>query len=60
MNAEDKNVTKLSDGEIVICVDGDRSLHIKCVTKFGDPVELNFEEVKELCAVLEELAKIIE
>jgi hypothetical protein len=55
----EEEVVKLSNGDIVIWTDEDSSLHIKCVTKFGDPVELNSEEVNELCEILQALAKRI-
>lgn len=40
-------------------IEDDSSLHIKCITKQGDPVELNSEEVAELCETLQQLAKRI-
>ncbi len=50
----------LAEGDISICVVEESSLHIKCITKYGDPVELNFEEVKRLYEVLLALSKRIE
>lgn len=58
MKAEEE-IFKLSNGDIVIWTEMDSSLHIKCITKFGDPVELNSEEVNELCKILLALAKRI-
>ena len=60
MNPVDQEVVSLSNGDIVIWIVEESSLHIKCVTKHGDPVELNAEEVKELCEVLTAMAKRIE
>lgn len=56
MNPADQDVVTLSNGDIVIWIEGESSLHIKCLTKYGDPVELNSEEVNELCEVLRMLA----
>jgi hypothetical protein len=55
-----RTVAVLSGGDIVISVDPGASVHIRCVTPFGDPVELNAEEVKELCAILERLVPEVE
>ncbi len=55
MNTEEEVVT-LADGDIVLWIDDESSIHLKSVTKFGDPVELSFEEVNELCEVLRRLA----
>lgn len=33
------------------------TVHLKCVTPQGDPVELNMEEIKELMNVLEKYTK---
>lgn len=52
----DEEVITLSNGNIVMWIDGESSLHLKSITKFGDPVELNLEEVNELCEVLKKLA----
>jgi hypothetical protein len=50
------DVVSLSDGDISIWIDGESSVHIKSVTKFGDPVELNAHEVDELCEILKKMA----
>jgi hypothetical protein len=55
MNTDEEVVT-LANGDIVLWVDDESSIHIKSVTKFGDPVELNLEEVNELCDILRRLA----
>jgi hypothetical protein len=54
------DVITLSNGDIVVWTIEDTSVHIKCITKHGDPVELNAEEVKELCSVLTKLAERLE
>ena len=53
----DDEVISLCSGDIYLWIDDGPSLHLKSVTKFGDPVELNLEEVVELCEVLKRLAK---
>ena len=45
----------LSDGEVRAWIDG--GLHLKAVTTFGDPVELNSDEVRALIAGLCELLR---
>lgn len=59
MNPKDNEIVSLSDGEIVIWVDGESSLHMKCITRQGDPVELNYDGVNDLCQVLQKLAERI-
>jgi hypothetical protein len=45
-----------SMGEVRLWVPQDRgALHIKCVAKFGDPVELTEEQVNELIEALKKL-----
>jgi hypothetical protein len=39
-----------SDGEIAVWVDG--GIHLKAVTRHGDPVELSEEEALELADIL--------
>jgi len=60
MEPANTEITKLSNGDIVMWIESESSLHLKCITKHGDPVELNTEEIKELCDVLQQLAKLIE
>jgi hypothetical protein len=52
MDANDDLLT-LANGDIVMWIDSG-AMHIKCVTKFGDPVELNMEEIDELIKKLQE------
>jgi hypothetical protein len=59
MATENEDIVSLSNGDITIWIDAESSVHIKCITNFGDPVELNAEEVNELCEVLERMAKKI-
>lgn len=49
-------VVFLSDRDISIWVDGESSVHLKCITRFGDPVELNAHELDELCEILKAMA----
>lgn len=49
-------VVFLSDGDISICVDIESCVHLKCITRFGDPVELNAHELDELCEILKTMA----
>jgi hypothetical protein len=60
MNTNSDEITTLSNGDIVMWAEPSGSLHLKCITKHGDPVELSAEEVKELCVMLERLLKSIE
>ena len=57
MNSDNYDVKTLANGEIAIWIVDNASLHIKCVSTQGDPVELNSEEVKELCEILAAFAK---
>lgn len=59
MSSDDNDIITLSNKDIIIWTENDSSLHIKCVTKYGDPVELNPEEVSELCEILQALLKRI-
>ena len=59
MNPIDQDVVRLSNGEIVIWIEDESPLHLKCITNHGDPVELNLEETNELIEVLRTLAKRI-
>ncbi len=52
MESQNDDVVSLSNGEIVMWIDSG-TLHLKCVTKQGDPVELNGEEVIELLESLQ-------
>jgi hypothetical protein len=59
MNKNDSTIL-LSGGEIALWTDDDRSIHIKAVTSFGDPVELNAEEARELAEALVRLASAVD
>lgn len=56
---DSNDVVTMNDGDVVIWTDSNSSLHIKCVTKHGDPVELNADEVAELVTALQTLARTI-
>ncbi len=60
MNKANEKVFELSHGDVVAWADPGAAVHLKCVTPHGDPVELNAEEVKALCAALQKLAREIE
>jgi hypothetical protein len=60
MNTGKEEVFEFSHGEIVVSVHEESSVHLRSLTKAGDPVELNAEEARELAALLESLAKRIE
>ena len=60
MNSDNHDRKTLADGEIAIWIVDNASLHIKCVSRQGDPVELNSEEAIELCEILAAFAKRIE
>ena len=59
MSAYSNDAITLSNGDIAFWIDDDASLHIKCITKTGDPVELNYEEVLELCQLLQQMIERI-
>lgn len=42
--------------EAYLWLEQESSVHLKAVSKFGDPIELTFDEALELAKVLEELA----
>ena len=60
MESSNEDVVTLSNGDIVMWVVCGSTLHLKCVTPQGDPVELNATEVVRLCQVLHRFAKQIE
>lgn len=60
MSDPTNEIFRLSDGDIRMWIVEESTLHLKCVTPEGDPVELNVEEVKELCELLTRLAPRIE
>lgn len=56
----DKEMVRISDGEIALWTDQNRAIHIKAISAYGDPVELTAEEAKELAAELLRLAANLE
>jgi hypothetical protein len=55
-----EQVIELSNGDITLWIaDGD-AIHLRAVTKFGDPVEINSEEAKEMIEALRRLIREIE
>ncbi len=60
MSQHTDEVITLSNGAVVLWADPGAAVHLKCVTRQGDPVELNAEAVKELCAILQRLVRDIE
>ena len=55
-----EKVHELADGELVLWEEQGASIHLQLANKFGDPVELNAEEARELARVLLKLADSIE
>ena len=60
MNEANEKIFGISNADVAAWVDPGAAVHLKCVTPLGDPVELNAEEVKELCALLQRLLREIE
>ena len=60
MPSSNDEVISLCDGQVSVWVESGSSIHLKCITKYGDPVELNAEEARELCDVLRAAVKQIE
>jgi hypothetical protein len=60
MNKAKEEIFELSHGEIVAWAEPGAAIHLKCVTRQGDPVELSAEEVKTLCEALRRLVREIE
>jgi hypothetical protein len=52
MDSWNDEVVELGNGDIVMWVDSG-TLHLKCSTGHGDPVELNANEVAELLESLQ-------
>jgi hypothetical protein len=57
MKKNKEEIFELSHGEVVAWVEPRAAVHLKCVTRQGDPVELNAEEVRSLCEALQRLAR---
>jgi len=54
------SIISFSQGEIVLWAEDGRSIHLKAISSFGDPVELSAEEAKELAEALLRLAAAVE
>ena len=54
-SADDGEIVTLCDGDIRAWIDG--GIHLKAVTRFGDPVELSPDEAQ---IVVDELLKLID
>ena len=52
----DGTVHRLFDGEVYAWIEQESSVHIKAVTPSGDPVELTFDNARELGRLLIQLA----
>ena len=50
----------ISSGEVVLWIEQGTSIHIKAITREGDPVELSEEEARELAAALTEMAAALD
>jgi len=48
------DIFRLSDSELCAWIEQNDSIHIKAITKFGDPVELTDEDVKKLIRFLQD------
>jgi len=51
-----KRMHKLCDGEVYLWIEQDASIHLKTVSGSNDPVEMTFEEAREIGRLLIELA----
>ena len=51
------SVKRFSDGEVRLWIEQESSIHLKAVTKSGDPVELTEVEAEELGRTLIEMAR---
>ena len=45
-------IYKFSNGEVCFWIEDGSSIHFKSTNRYGDPVELNAEEAKEIAAQL--------
>ncbi len=59
MNEREK-LYELAGGEVIVWQTDGTSIHLKLMSEYGDPVELNAEEARELAIVLNKLADSIE
>jgi hypothetical protein len=46
----------LSNNEISLWIENGTSIQMKAVTKYGDPVEINYDEAIELSNILRKMA----
>jgi hypothetical protein len=61
MTPPSERIRTFADGQIVLWIaEGGSSLMLKAISPFGDPVELNAEEIQELCDALVQLKNNIE
>ena len=59
MNSSKDCLVTLANGDIAMWVISG-TLHLKCVTKYGDPVELNVNELAELVESLQKFMPQLE
>jgi len=59
MNESTKRYTS-EDGCIDAWIEQDSSIHLKSISKFGDPVELTANEVRVLAENLRKLAELLD
>ena len=58
---EDNNkIFKIADDAVYMWLEDDSAIHVKAITKSGDPVELSKKEARLMAAELLRLAKIME
>jgi len=60
MEQNRQNAVSISHGEVELWVTDDLTIHLKAVTRFGDPVELGSEEAKSLAEALLRFAGMVE
>lgn len=60
MTDRPQNVDRLAGGDIQMWVVELTTLHMKCVTRHGDPVELGDDDIRELIDVLQRRLREIE
>lgn len=46
-----------SDGDVRVWIEQGSAIHIKAISEYNDPVELNAEQALELAQVLQRLAR---
>jgi hypothetical protein len=60
MEANREDVLSISNDEVTLWVTDDRTIHLKALTSFGDPVELGSEEARILAEALLRFAARVE